>query len=231
MVQRKLTDPADATSDDIDKTLTDEMTALQSPDGLSEAEVGGIPSSVTRATHPFEGYPIGRKVKVGETLISTTFIVILNDPDAVFQDESGKRVTQETFKKDAKGNDIRAEDADGRLKKPKVASRKIITLKTYHNRITNVPNTGDAIDTVFDRVIKVGNRDEVCAIVPSHSARAQICLALNKAGRVEVDRRYKLADLNQIGRLRRVFDAVNYQQMKAERLAQKFDAEPESSTG
>ena len=170
---------------------------------------------------------MGREVKVGERMVSVTRLVLLKNPDYVFQDESGKNVSHEFYLKGKDGKDIRAEDAEGRFRKPKVKSRKLINLKTYHSRVTIHPTTGDATDTVFDREVMVAGKPWICAIVPSHSDRASICFYVDrKDGRVRVDTRYLLADKNQTGRLRKVFDMVNYQQLRAERQAQKFDAAP-----
>jgi len=228
MTKKKLTDPVDEGKEQGKGELDEEMAQMldpesKLPDGvLTEGEVGSVPVSATTAIHPFQGFHLGREIKVGESEISSTFIILLRDDD-IFQDESGKRVSQAFFKKDGKGNDIRKE-VDGKFYPPKVDKIKTVDLKSYHNRVTTHPRTGVSTDTVFDRQVKVGNRMRVCAVEPSHSARAQICLHLNK-GKVGVDRRYQLADTRQVKRLRKVFDQANYQHMKAERLAKKFDSE------
>jgi len=226
---KKLTDPVDGKKSN-DELSDDEglfgKEAEFDGNALSEDEIGSLPDKIIRTKDPFEGYPLARQVKVGETMASATYIVLMRDPDSVFQDLSGKGVSHEFFAKNAKGEDVRLEDADGKLKKPKVEKRTTVNLKSYHNRVTVHPNTGEATDTVFDRYVTVGNRERVCAIIPSHVARAQICLMLDKKGVVRIDRRYDLADLKQGSRLQEVFNQVNYQHMKAERLAQKFDSEP-----
>jgi hypothetical protein len=52
-----------------------------------------------------------------------------------------------------------------------------------------------------------------------------VCFMLKK-GKMVVDKRYMLADPKQKTRLRNVFRAVHYQQMKAERLAQRHYSDP-----
>jgi len=222
----KLTDPVDGTKSDD----SGEEGIFSEPEvdenALSENEIGSLPDKIVRAKDPFDGYPMARKVKVGEVMVSATYIVILKNPDDVFQDQSGQGVSHEFFAKNKSGEDIRIEDADGKLKKPKVEKRTTVNLQTYHNRVTVHPITGNATDTVFDRKVMVGNRERLCAIIPSHVARAQICLMLDKRGTMQIDRRYELADQKQGSRLQDVFRQANYQQMKAERMAQKFDQEP-----
>jgi hypothetical protein len=68
------------------------------------------------------------------------------------------------------------------------------------------------------------------ALCPDHTARAQIIFTVNRrTGKIEVDPRYVLADIEQVGRLRKLFEMFHYQQTQSERLAQKFEAEPESA--
>jgi len=196
------------------------------PDFLDSDEIGEIPESAESTPHPFAGYPLGRKVKIGSGEVSSTFLVILKDKD-VHQDPSGRSVEHAFFKKDADGNDVKAVDGDGKFKPAVVASRKIINLRSYHNRVTVNPNGGEAHDAVFDRKIKVKNRGEMyCAVIPNPVHRAMVCFLIDKKGKMRVDKRYLLADPNQRNRLRQVFTGVHYQQMNAERLAQKHFADP-----
>ena len=227
----KLKDPVDVTGKQDEELLESQLGpegVEATTGGLDESEIGAIPPGAARTAHPFEGYPLARNVKVGETEVSATYIVLLRNPEAVYQDPSGKGVTHSYFEKNAKGNDIRMLNQDGKLGPPKVARTERIDIKTYHNRVTVNPVTNDPMDTVFDRYVQVGQKMRTCAIVKDHAARASICFLINNKGKVEVDPRYELADPSQAGRLRKTFDMVNYQQMKAERLAQQFDAEPEA---
>ena len=199
------------------------------PDFLDPDEIGEIPDSAESAPHPFAGYPIGRKIKFkgskGEG-VSSTFVVILKDKDSVFQDRSGKGVEHRTFAKDRNGKDIKAMDADGRFKPAKVESTKIINLPSHHNRVTTSPFGGDSHDAVFDRKVMVKDRGEMlCAIVPNPVHRAMVCFKIVK-GKLKIDKRYLLADPKQKNKLRDVFRGIHYQQMKAERLAQKHYADP-----
>jgi len=104
----------------------------------------------------------------------------------------------------------------------------VINLKTYHNRYIMDYDVGgpQATDWWFDRTVMVNDLEMNCCVVPSHSARAQICFMLDKEGKLRVDGRYLLADTKQANRLRGVFRNVNYQQLKGERAAQKFDTDP-----
>jgi hypothetical protein len=69
------------------------------------------------------------------------------------------------------------------------------------------------------------------AICRDHTARAQIVFSVDmKTGKVNVDKRYVLADIEQVGRLRRLFEMFHFQQTQSERLAKKFDEEPESKS-
>jgi len=90
---------------------------------------------------------------------------------------------------------------------------------------------GQNLDIVFDNDILLADGKTLsrATICPDHTARAQLVFMVNKrTGRIEVDRRYVLADIDQVGRLRRCFEMFNYQQTQSERLAQKFDSEEES---
>ncbi len=233
----KLVSPAkkgeeDQAKDEIEKDLMHlDPDFQEDPNMLGAEEIGDIPDSAASTPHPFAGYPVGRLIRLIGTDsknkgTSSTFIVLLKDKD-IFQDPSGKGVDHVFFAKDKTGEDIKGTDADGRFKPAKVKSRKIINLRTSHNRVTTNPGGGrDSHDSVFDRKVMVKNRGEMmCAIIPDPIHRAMVCFKLEK-GRMVVDKRYMLADPKQKGRLRDVFRKVHYQQMKAERLAQKHYSDP-----
>jgi len=227
----EIQDPADEGKEEREaEDFQEELDLLdpENPENLTLDEIGSVPDRVAGAPHPFEGFPLGRKVPVGEVKISSTFLVLLKDAD-IFQDPSGQGVTHAWFEKDAKGNDKQKEDADGRLKPPKVKRRENINLENFHNAVaTDFDTAGDGQSTkvVFDRKVTVGDREMYCAVVPSHSVRAQLVFYLDDKGKMRVDRRYMLADRRQDNTLRRVFQNVKYQQLSGERAAQKFDTDP-----
>jgi len=222
----KLKDPADANKEQVEQTNLEEEIGQLDPNRLTLDEIGSVPVSAERTPHPFAGYPLQRKIKIGETQISTTFIVILKDKN-IFQDPSGRGVSHQVIAKQKDGKDVRSVNADGKFLAPKIESNKVINLETHHNRIASNHDdgSGQAMDWVFDRKVMVGEREMVCCVVPSHSARAQIVFEMVK-GKIRVDKRYMLADMGQVGRLRRVFTNIKYQQLAGERAAQKFDSDP-----
>lgn len=211
-----LTDPvAEGQAQDEQQRQADEIKVM-SIEGLSLEDFQPVPVTAARQPHPFEGYPqkkiqIGTwldKGKVKPLIVSKTALVALNPKEYVHQDPSGKNVSltvngQETF----------------------------VDFKTLHNRIVRDQN-GNNIEVLFSREISLGDGKKItrCAYCPDHTARAQIIFTIDrKTGKVVVDRRYVLADVEQVSRLQRVFQAHHYQQTQSERLAQKFDAEPESA--
>ncbi len=192
----------------------EEMKAL-SIEALSLEDFQPIPITAARQPHPFEGYPM-RKIKIGtykekgkdvDFLVNSTHIVALNPKEYVHQDPSGKGVSIMVN-----------------------GQEKIVDLVTSHNRIVR-SESGQNLTVFFDRVIELadGKKLSRATICPDHTARAQIIFMVNKkTGKVEVDRRYVLADIGQTARLRRCFEMYHYQQTQSERLALKFDQEQES---
>jgi len=228
-MNNKLKSPASAGEKDIEEAEIEKDLMGLDPDFLDPDEIGEIPESAASAPHPFATYPLGRKIKLMDGKgdgISSTFLVILKDKESVVQDPSGRGVEHRIFSKDSKGNDIKLTDADGKFRPAKVESAKIINLRTYHNRVTSNPNGGDSHDAVFDRKVMVKNRGEMfCAVIPNPVHRAMVCFKIQK-GKLRIDNRYLLADPKQKNKLRDVFRGVHYQQMKAERLAQKHYTDP-----
>lgn len=235
----KLVDPVDALKTSTKSKATKGKGASEPPfdlvpdEGLLEEEIGGLPMGVARTAHPFMGYNLGREVAVYDlngknktpTMISRTFLILLKS-GTVRQDVSGQGVSHKFFRKDAEGNDIKPEDQDGRFKAPKVAKETRINLVTYHNAVTVHPSTKENQKWVFDRRVKQGQRWLTCCIVPSHSARAQLVFYIDKkTGKVIVNDKYEVADKGQFEPLRVLFNRANYQQQRAERLAQSFDQE------
>lgn len=228
MANPKLKDPVDVDKEEQEVQAAQVEMESFDPANLKLDEIGAIPVTAERTPHPFEGYPLGRKIEVSEGVkISSTFVVILKDKN-IFQDPSGKGITHQVIQKGSDGNDVKKVTAEGKFLPPKIATTKVIDLKTYHNRIASDYDGGGAqpMNWVFDRSVMVDDREMNCCVVPSHSARAQICFMLDKKGKLRVDGRYLLADTKQANRLRGVFRNVNYQQLAGERAAQKFDADP-----
>ena len=213
--QTKLVDPVAQGQKEVEaQTQTEEIQAL-SIEALTLEDFQPIPVSAARKPHPFEGYP-QKKIKIGtykkdgkdhDLIVNTTHIIALNPKEYVHQDPSGKGVTIMSG-----------------------GQEKTVDLKTFHSRIVR-DERGRSIIVVFDRDIilaggKTLNRGTIC---PDHTARAQLLFTVNKrTGKIEVDRRYVLADINQVSCLRECFNMFNYQQTQSERMAQKFDAAEES---
>ena len=214
--QGKLIDPVSEGQKEAEaQAQTEEMKAL-SLEALSLEDFQPIPVTAARQPHPFEGYP-QKKIKVGtrkdkggkevDLIVNATHVVALNPKEYVHQDPSGKGITIMSAGKE-----------------------KMVNLKTTHNRLVKNEN-GQNLDIVFDNDILLADGKTLsrATICPDHMAQAQLVFMVNKrTGRIEVDRRYVLADIDQVGRLRRCFEMFNYQQTQSERLAQKFDSEEES---
>lgn len=218
MAEKKLVDPV---AEDQEQKEQDEQVAQAealSIEALSLDAFQPIPITGARQPHPFEGYP-QRKIKIGtymakgkekDLIVNITHIVALNPKQYVHQDPSGKGVTIGPIGKE-----------------------RIVDLQTFHNRIVR-DQTGHNIDVSFgmDVLLSDGQKMSRCGYCPDHTARSQIVFKVNRrTGKVEVDDRYVLADIGQVSRLRRLFEMFYYQQTRSERLAQKFDEEPESAAG
>lgn len=213
----KLIDPV---AEDQQQKEQDDQTrqmGMLSMEALSLEDFQPVPITAARAPHPFEGYP-QKKIKIGtyklngkdtDLIVSATALVALNPKQYVHQDPSGKGISISVGGKE-----------------------KIVDYNTLHNRIVR-DEVGRNIDVIFSRDVLLGNGKKMsrCAYCPDHTARAQIIFKVNpKTGKVEVDDRYVLADIEQVGRLRRLFEMFHYQQTQSERLAKKFDEEPESKS-
>ncbi len=213
--QVKLIDPVSVGQKEAEATAqTEEMKAL-SIEALRLEDFQPIPVSASRPPHPFEGYP-QKKIKVGtykkdgkevDQIFNATHIIALNPKEYIHQDPSGKGVTIMVG-----------------------GQEKIVDLKTSHNRVVR-NERGQSLAVVFDREILLADGKKLtrATICPDHTARAQLVFMVDKkTGKIEVDRRYILADIDQVGRLRRCFEMFYHQQTQSERLAKKFDEEPES---
>ena len=211
----KLIDPvAQGQKESEAQAQTEEIKTL-SIEALSLDDFQPIPVTASRQPHPFDGYP-QRKIKIGtfkragkefDLIVSATHIVALNPKEYVSQDPSNKGVSMVI-----KGQE------------------QIVDFVTPHNRMVR-DELGRNIMVVFDRDILLADGKKLSrgTICPDHTARSQLVFMINKrTGKIEVDRRYVLADIDQIGRLRRCFEMYYYQQTQSERLAQKFESEEES---
>lgn len=225
--KKGLKDPADEI-DYVDDRLTDPELVTFDPErqndpmpdnGLLDiGEVGAIQERRSSAPHPFDGYQLGRKIKVGKVNISSTYIVMVKPSEEPPPDRSNDGIT------------IYVSGEAGGGGSPEQGKAKTVTLPTSHSRVApNREGTNESV--VFDREIEL--RDGVkyhCAVIPSHAVRAQICFYWDHdRNRVRTDKRYLLADLNQQTRLRRMFEAVHYQRSGAEKRAQDFDAAQETT--
>lgn len=153
-----------------------------------------IAPKAAKLKRPFDGYPLMRKVQIGEAQISGTFIVAANPTIPVRQDAANK------------------------LKKSK--DGKMTQMANYHSRsIRDYENRTNEI-VIFDRKLTIGNQDYYCAVIPSHNIRAQLCYKYNsKSKQLETDNRYLFLDEEQSGRLRQVFEQIINPKLKLEREA------------
>jgi hypothetical protein len=213
MPRPKLEDPV---AEDQAKNEQEEQEKVMTIDSLSLDDFQPVPVTAARQPHPFEGYP-QKKIKIGthkvkgkeeDLIVNATHIVALNPKQYVHQDPSGKGVTIISG-----------------------GQEKLVDLKTFHTRVVRNQN-GQSIDVSFGITIHLANgqKMERCAYCPDHTARAQIIFKVNqKTGKIAVDDRYVLADGEQTGRLRKLFEMFYFQQTSSERAAAKFDQEPESA--
>ena len=176
-------------------------------DGLTLDDFKPVPQAIARAAHPFDGYP-ERKIKVvingREGILNVTHVVAMNPKEPEIQDPSGVKVSI-------------------RKKVGKMEREEKVTLKSSHSRpVRDYENGGITTANVFDRDIPLadGTVMQRCCIVPSHSARAQICFKLDlKNGRILPDNRYVVPDGKQLNRLRRVYEMIVNPQLRTENLA------------
>jgi hypothetical protein len=191
--------------------LTADISA-QDISALPMSAFTAIAPSVAKKPDPFDGYPLGPDVRLGETVVSSTFVIALNPTIFVAQDPSGIGVSQV----DRAGNE------------------KLVNIKTYHNRIITDYSRGsgtNSCDVVFDREVTLDGGQKVsCAIVPVHSIRAQIMFALDRKKQgIQVDKRYMYLDPRQGNRLRSLFLQLVNPLIKKEREAEDITAAFEAS--
>lgn len=205
---KKFKDPVDALAEEKARLVSDDEIETTDEDGISGAiSFESVPFEVASKPHPFDGYP-DTKVKVGDKTINLTHLVQFDPSIPIYQDPSGK------------GQAIT--NKQGQI-------IKVVNIKTVHNRVIQSYEMGKkAIDVVFDRdiVLPDGKKFTRCAWVPDASVRAQLVFKLHiKTAKIEIDSRYKLADMKQSKRLRELFTMIVNPTIKAERLAREITGE------
>ena len=206
----KLTDPADTVEEKKEARRMEDEGQVLNISNLSMEDFKAIPPDRAMSSHPFDGYPLGQKVRIGEAQVSSTFIVALHPNFFVHQDPSGKGVS--IRKKVGKGE--REEKVD---------------IETVHSRVVKAFEEGEAnMSYVFDREVQLSNGTLRVTVVPSHTARAQICFSIEpRTGKIQVDPRYRLLDFKQMDRLRRTFNMIHTPQARIERLSKAITGESE----
>jgi hypothetical protein len=165
-----------------------------------------VKPEAARVTRPFDGYPLKKKIKIGETkdkhdkvkdvMISATYLVALNPTIQVRQDPSNRKT------------------------------------KNYHSRMIRDYEEQDNIVVVFDRVMEIKGQKYFYAIVPQHYVRAQLIFKYdNNKQRVEVDPNYLLMDGDQDQRLKRVFEMMINPKLKVERESAFIAGESQKDGG
>lgn len=205
----KLVDPADKVKKEKEeKEVSDKMKAFDI-DELSLSDFKPIPKATAQSVHPFEGYPMKPGIKIGDSDISATYIVALHPNIHVHQDPSGINVT-------IKG------------KKGRMSQQ---TIPTLHTRVVvDHESGGPNLDVAFGNNIKVKDGEMRCAVVYSHSARAQICFKTDLAtGKMDVDERYLLLDSGQKNLLRKLYIMIHSSQANIERLARAISGESDEA--
>lgn len=195
-------DPADEIKESVEEKSLDEVQTFD-VSGISIADFKAVPRKSARMVHPFEGYALKPKVKIGKASVSATHIVALNPTAEPTQDPSGLNQT---------------------------VGKKRVTLRSYHSRMFPVgPSYNEEV--VFDRVFetKDGNRLFV-AVVPRHENRARLAYTYNwKTERIETDPRYLFLDSDQVNRLRKLFQLLINPKLKKERQSAMVAGEVETS--
>ena len=212
MRQGKLKDPADEVVREKEERRLEDEGKVFDVTNLSFEDFKPIPPETARSSHPFEGYPLGPKIAIGEGMISSTFIVGLNPKVYVHQDPSGKGISIPT-----------------KVGKAKV--ERITDIATFHSRFVRDYEAGDVNkEFVFDRTVKLKDGSVNCSVVDSHTARAQKCFKIEpKSGKVMVDDRYLLLDSKQRNLLRRTFNMIHMPIARIERLSKVITGESDEA--
>ena len=143
-------------------------------------------------------------------MVSSTYLVLLKPTEEPVPDPSNENQTVYV-------------GGDG---SPSPGSReKRVTFPTSHTRCLPRRNGIENESVVFDREVLVGDVWYKCAVVTSHSVRAQVCFVFDEdRNRIMPDKRYVLADMRQVTPLLNLFKALYYQRTRADRAAKEFDA-------
>ena len=182
---------------------------------FSSKDFKQLSQKTARIPAPFDGYPLNKKVKIGDMpLVPITYVVGLNPRVYVPQDPSGKGVS------------ITVDKRNGQPPRDKM-----VDLGTYHSRVLrDYDEGGKNIDVVFDRELVLDDGAKIMvALVPSHSVRAQLLFKLKRKGGVQVDTNYVLLDPEQSSRLRKLFGIIINPHLKVERVASSISGESEDS--
>lgn len=218
-----LKDPVEAKAKERAEKSVEESVGVASLSGLNIGDLKAVPIQTATAVHPFDGYPMPL-IKIGEhmkgtkmvdTMIKSTFLVVLSPNFNVPQDPSGYNVS---------------------IVDTKTRKERRVNLKSFHSAfVRDFDEGGEAnCDVVFDREITLEDGTKVMvAVVPHHSVRAQLFFYKDqKSGRTKVSKDYLLIDGDQISRLRKTFDWIYSNKINAaEKASRDFDEAPESRPG
>lgn len=208
-MKNELVDPADKVKKEKEeKEVSEEMKSFD-VDELSVTDFKAIPDATAQSVHPFEGYPMKPGIKIGASDISATYIVALRPDLHVHQDPSGENKMSAITKGKKKGR-----------------MRKVTYIGTHSHVVVDHEGGGDNLDVVFANIIKVKDGEMRCAVVYSHSARAQLVFKTNPAtGKMGVDGRYLLLDSGQKNLLRKLYLMIHSSQANVERLSKAISGE------
>ena len=176
---------------------------------ISRKDIVTIPTKHTKAVHPFEGYPYKYAMVDGRKVNLTWMIGYKKQPA---QDRSGENQSIQVLKQG----------------KP-TGEERVVTLKSSHSRlVVDYESGGRNTMAIFDNTLMLEDGDilDNLALVPSPSARAQICFKVEpKTGQVQINDDYFVLDGNQSDRLRRVFENILRPARRAERDAKAIMGE------
>jgi len=180
---------------------------------ISRKDIVTIPPKHAKAVHPFEGYPVKYAMVEGRKINLTWLVGYKKQPA---QDRSGENQSIAILKNG----------------KPTGESN-IVTIKSPHSRLViDYEGGGRNTMAIFDRTFPTDDGEviENLCLVPSPSARAQICFKVEpKTGQVQINEDYFLLDGNQADKLRKVFENILRPAKRAERDAKAIMGESAES--
>jgi hypothetical protein len=176
---------------------------------ISRKDIVTIPPKHAKAVHPFEGYPV-KYAMVNGRKVNLTWVVGYKRQPA--QDVSGINQSIPIMEK-------------GKM----TGEEKVVTLGSPHSRLViDYEGGGRNTMAIFDFKLPMEDGeliDNLC-LVPSPSARAQICFKLEpKTGQVQINEDYFLLDGNQADKLRKVYENILRPAKRAERDAKAIMGE------